>query len=78
LHDDLVIITADHGNDPTHIGSDHTREQVPLFVLNDQSIGNLGLRSTYAGVAATLSEFFELPEWWKVGTPFWRKKVALL
>ena len=35
LPTDLVIITADHGNDPTYRGTDHTREQVPLFVLHN-------------------------------------------
>ena len=35
--DDLMIITADHGNDPTYRGTDHTREQVPLFVLHGRT-----------------------------------------
>ena len=64
---DLVIITADHGNDPTYRGSDHTREQVPLFVLHEDRTGPLGVRETYADVAATLAEYFELPASWAVG-----------
>ncbi len=67
---DLVIITADHGNDPTFRGTDHTREQVPLFVLHNQAIGNLGTRETFADVAATLGEYFELTEPWPVGRSF--------
>jgi phosphopentomutase len=61
--DDLVIITADHGNDPTFRGTDHTREQVPLFVLHHNQHRDLGTRATYADVAATLSDYFQLPSW---------------
>jgi phosphopentomutase len=64
---DLVIITADHGNDPTHPGTDHTREQVPLFVLNNDEVRDLGARKTYADVAATLGDYFELAEPWPAG-----------
>jgi phosphopentomutase len=67
---DLVIITADHGNDPTFRGSDHTREQVPLFVLHENETRALGVRETYADVAATLSEFFALPGGWPTGESF--------
>ncbi|MEY2563831.1 MAG: phosphopentomutase [Verrucomicrobiota bacterium] len=70
LPSDLVIITADHGNDPTHAGTDHTREQVPLFVLPQRKSADLGTRETFADVAATLSEHFQLAERWPVGTPF--------
>lgn len=70
LPGDLVIITADHGNDPTHHGSDHTREQVPLFVLHERNARDLGTRSTFADIAATLADFFELPKPWPVGTSF--------
>ena len=68
--DDLVIITADHGNDPTYRGSDHTREQVPLFVLHQNEARALGVRDTYADVAVTLSEFFALPRRWPTGESF--------
>ncbi len=68
--DDLVIITADHGNDPTFHGTDHTREQVPLFVLHQAMSADLGTRLTYADVAATLAEFFKLPESWPIGESF--------
>jgi phosphopentomutase len=64
---DLVIITADHGNDPTWRGTDHTREEVPLLVLHGGKADALGTRETFADVAATLAEFFNLPAW-TVGT----------
>ena len=59
---DLVFITADHGNDPTFRGTDHTREEVPLLVLHRGSAINLGTRETFADIAATLAEYFDLPE----------------
>lgn len=71
--EDLMIITADHGNDPTFRGTDHTREQVPLFVMHNRESRDLGTRSTYADVAASLAEFFQLPEAWPVGTSFLRR-----
>ena len=67
---DLVIITADHGNDPTFRGTDHTREQVPLLVLHRRTAGFLGTRTTFADVAASLAEFFQLPQRWPTGTSF--------
>jgi phosphopentomutase len=68
--EDLAIITADHGNDPTFRGTDHTREQVPLFVMHNRESRDLGLRSTFADIAASLSEFFELPNRWPIGCSF--------
>jgi phosphopentomutase len=74
--EDLVIITADHGNDPTFRGTDHTREQVPLLVMHNRQSRNLGTRSTFADVAAALAEFFQLPEKWPVGTSFLQPVAA--
>lgn len=56
-HDDWVIITADHGNDPTHHGTDHTREYVPLLVYSPQfTKGNdLGVIRSFASLAKTIS-----------------------
>jgi phosphopentomutase len=70
--EDLVIITADHGNDPTFRGTDHTREEVPLMVLHGGAAGPLGTRRTYADVAASLAEFFRLRQWWMTGESFLR------
>ena len=67
---DLVMITADHGNDPTHRGTDHTREQVPLLVMNNGAARDLGTRETFADVAATLSDYFALREPWPIGASF--------
>jgi phosphopentomutase len=75
--DDLVVITADHGNDPTFRGTDHTREQVPLFVMHNRDASDLGTRSTFADVAASLATFFKLPEPWPVGTSFETLKEAV-
>ncbi|KGR79608.1 phosphopentomutase [Ureibacillus manganicus] len=60
--DDLLIITADHGNDPTFPGTDHTREYVPLLVYSPRfAKGNeLPLRNTFADIAATISENFSV------------------
>ncbi|REK77827.1 phosphopentomutase [Paenibacillus paeoniae] len=59
---DLLIITADHGNDPTHSGTDHTREYVPLLVYSPSLTGgtNLGVRRTFADVAATIADNFSV------------------
>lgn len=70
--DDLLIITADHGNDPTFRGTDHTREEVPLLVKYDSRNGPLGVRETFADVAATLAAFFHLKEKWPAGHSFFR------
>lgn len=57
--DDLLIITADHGNDPTHKGTDHTREYVPLLVYNENlTPTNLGIRKTFADIGYTISKNF--------------------
>ncbi|MFP7472053.1 phosphopentomutase [Niallia taxi] len=60
--DDLLIITADHGNDPVHHGTDHTREYVPLLVYNKKiSAGQqLPLRETFADIGATIAENFNV------------------
>jgi phosphopentomutase len=60
--DDLVIITADHGNDPTTPSTDHSREKVPLLVAGARVAPvALGERSTFADVGQTLAEFFGVP-----------------
>jgi phosphopentomutase len=72
--DDLVIITADHGNDPTFRGTDHTREEVPLFVLHGNNSLDLGTRETYADVAASLADYLEVE--WPVGSSFLQTKTC--
>ena len=68
--DDLLIVCADHGNDPTHTGSDHTREYVPLLVYNSTLSGlNLGVRKTFADVGMTICDNFNVKRT-KIGTSF--------
>ena len=71
LHEnDLLFITADHGNDPTTSSTDHAREQVPLLVAGNRVAPvNLGKRSSFGDVGATIAEWFDL-EWRGVGTSF--------
>jgi phosphopentomutase len=69
--DDLLIITADHGNDPTFKGTDHTRENVPLLVKYEGRRENLGQRQSFADVAATLARYFQIEDW-RSGTPLWQ------
>jgi phosphopentomutase len=59
---DLLILTADHGNDPTWRGSDHTRERVPIFgVIRGAHGGDAGLRPTFADIGETVAEHLGLP-----------------
>jgi phosphopentomutase len=57
---DVLCLTADHGNDPTHPGTDHTREHVPLLVYGPRLARgvNLGTRRTFADVGQTLADAF--------------------
>ncbi|UPK31400.1 phosphopentomutase [Bradyrhizobium sp. 195] len=59
--DDLLIITADHGCDPTWAGTDHTREQVPVLVANAKRSYHIGRRTGFADIAATVARHLELP-----------------
>ncbi len=60
--DDLLIITADHGNDPTHTGTDHTREKVPFFAYSPsmEGYGKLEDQNTFAVIGATIADNFEV------------------
>ncbi|AMA57471.1 phosphopentomutase [Bradyrhizobium sp. CCGE-LA001] len=60
--DDLLIITADHGCDPTWSGTDHTREQVPILVWMAQSSFPIGRRAGFADIGATVAKHLDLPE----------------
>ncbi|MBS6195862.1 MAG: phosphopentomutase [Clostridiales bacterium] len=61
--DDLLIITADHGNDPVHTGTDHTREKVPFLAYSPSmtGYGELPETDTFAVIGATIAENFGLP-----------------
>lgn len=56
--DDILIITADHGNDPTWTGTDHTREYIPILIYgqNVPKAYNFGVRNSFVDIAATVSE----------------------
>ena len=59
--DDLLIITADHGCDPTWEGSDHTREHIPVLAYGGGvRPGSLGKRETFADIGQTLATYFGL------------------
>ncbi|SDE45585.1 phosphopentomutase [Belnapia rosea] len=60
---DLLIITADHGNDPTFRGTDHTREEVPLILRHAERQSPLGTREGFVDVAATLAGYFGIGSW---------------
>lgn len=64
--DDLLIITADHGNDPTYTGTDHTREKVPFLAYSKsmEGSGELPEADTFAVVGATIADIFgvKMPE----------------
>jgi phosphopentomutase len=71
---DRLFITADHGNDPTGPGSDHTREYVPILALRPgmSDAIDLGLRQGFGDLAETLAEAFGLTPF-GVGRSFWRE-----
>ncbi|MCP4425550.1 MAG: phosphopentomutase [Chloroflexi bacterium] len=56
--DDILIITADHGNDPTFPGTDHTREYVPILIAGKPALAgaNIGVRASFADLAATIAD----------------------
>ena len=62
--DDLLIITADHGCDPWFPGTDHTREHIPIMIWHKgmSRRADIGLRKTYADIAATCAEWLGLPD----------------
>lgn len=59
--DDILILTADHGCDPTWPGTDHTREHIPVLVYGPKvKPGSLGHRETFADIGQTVAKYFEL------------------
>jgi phosphopentomutase len=77
--DDLLMITADHGNDPVHSGTDHTREFVPLLVYSKRMNEGVELevRQTFSDLGATVAENFNvnMPEY---GTSFLKDLKAIM
>ncbi len=58
----MLVITADHGNDPTTPSTDHSREYVPILIAGEPvKVGvNIGLRDTFADLAATIAEMLDV------------------
>ena len=74
--DDLVILTADHGNDPTTPSTDHSREIVPILVLGPKVRPvPIGVRRTFADMGQTVAEYFGLPAL-SAGTSFLREVLT--
>lgn len=69
--DDIVMFTADHGCDPTTASTDHSREYIPILVYGNhvKKDVSIGVRQSFSDVAATVAEFFALPDW-HVGKSF--------
>ncbi|MCW2962745.1 MAG: phosphopentomutase [Thermoleophilia bacterium] len=67
--DDLLIVTGDHGCDPTWGGTDHTREQVPVLAVGGDTTKNIGQRSSFADVGASIAAHLRLPDV-SAGRPF--------
>jgi phosphopentomutase len=59
--DDLLVLTADHGNDPTWVGTDHTREQTPILMFSPSlTPGEIGLRTTFADIGESVAHWLGL------------------
>jgi phosphopentomutase len=70
--EDILIITADHGNDPTYSGTDHTRERVPLLVVGGGEPADLGVRDGFSDVGATAAGWLGVQEDGLPGRDFFR------
>lgn len=72
--DDVIMITADHGCDPGYPGTDHTREAVPVLIYGKQikQNKNLGVRSTFADISATILDMFNVTTS-ETGDSFWEQ-----
>jgi phosphopentomutase len=62
--EDILILCADHGNDPAHTGWDHTREYVPVLLYGEKVKAgvNLGTRKSFADISATIAEYLSVPK----------------
>ncbi len=68
--DDIMLLCADHGNDPTFTGTDHTREYIPVVVFGDKVRSvDLGIRKTFGDIGATVAEFLQVKPG-KIGKSF--------
>jgi len=76
--DDVLILTADHGCDPTHHGTDHTREYIPFLAYGKriQNSVDIGTRNSFADIAATILESLGVAGE-TAGDSFWSKKLQI-
>ena len=74
---DCLIITADHGNDPSTPSTDHSREYTPILIYGKEikANNNIGTRETFADISATILDYFNL-EKLKYGTSF-KKEIEI-
>jgi phosphopentomutase len=70
--EDLLIITADHGNDPTYRGTDHTRERVPLLTIGGGEPAALGVRENFSDLGATVGGWLGVEQGRLPGKEFFR------
>jgi len=74
--DDLLILTADHGCDPTWHGGDHTRENVPVFgMLPSRTIGSIGIREGFGDMAETIADHLGIEHAEPFGRSFLTKEM---
>lgn len=73
--EDVIIFTADHGNDPAYKGTDHTREYIPILVIGNGIVPGaaIGTRKSFADIAATISELLGIP-----ATPYGESFLPLI
>jgi len=74
--DDLLILIADHGNDPTYKGTDHTRENVPLLIYSPSLVESgmiPGDHDTFANIGATIVDNFKLASKRQIGKSLLKK-----
>ena len=72
--EDIVIITADHGNDPTATGTDHTREYIPILIYGKKIKKgiNIGTRHSFSDIGSTIAEAFKVKKIAN-GSSFWKE-----
>jgi phosphopentomutase len=70
--EDLLVITADHGNDPTYRGTDHTRERVPLLAIGGGEPAALGVRESFSDLGATVGSWLGVEQGGLPGKDFLR------
>ncbi len=73
--DDIIIFTADHGNDPAFKGTDHTREYIPILVAGNgiKTGAVIGTRESFSDIAATISDILKIP-----ATPYGKSFLPLI